>query len=186
MPRHGEQQVNQETYEQHGANNTDFEGGNARLSVDGVYRYYLTRYWDKIEDPSERVTWVMLNPSTADANKDDQTIKRCKYYSRSWGYKGLAVVNIFALRATFPKELVSHPDPVGLHNDEHLRHWLECCGLVMAAWGASWPTERRMRVVDVMEMLEKWDPHVLGLTASGQPRHPSRLGNDLRPLEWKP
>jgi hypothetical protein len=174
------------TYEQHGDNNTDFEGGNARLSVDGRYRYYLTRYWDRVEDPSERVTWVMLNPSTADANIDDQTIKRCKHYSRFWGYKGLAVVNIFALRATQPTQLVGDSDPIGPCNDEHIRYWLELSGLVMAAWGASWPKQHARRVADVVQMLAPYDPHCLGVTKTGQPWHPSRLGNELRPQEWRP
>lgn len=174
-----------ETYEQHGDNNTDTEGGNARLSIDGRYRYYLTRYWDRITDPVERVTWVMLNPSTADANVNDQTIKRCMFYSRTWGYKGIAVVNIFALRATEPKVLITDLDPVGPLNDEHVFHWVEMSGLVMAAWGASWPLAHRQRVIDVATKLVPHDPHCLGVTASGQPRHPSRLGNELRPVEWK-
>lgn len=62
----------------------------AVLSDDGQYRYQLERTWGF----GDAVTFVMLNPSTADARKDDPTIRRCLSYARSWGYDGIRVVNL--------------------------------------------------------------------------------------------
>ena len=70
----------------------------AILSDDGRYRYLLERQWD--ERP--RMAWCMLNPSTADANIDDQTIKRCIGFAKREGFGGIIVVNLMAFRATSP------------------------------------------------------------------------------------
>src|SRR3954471_10304152 len=106
----------------------------AHLSSDGVYRYTLSRLWDT--DPvSPEMVWVMLNPSTADAAVDDPTIRRCIGFARLWGYAGIRVVNLFALRAADPKALLAHQDPVGPDND----HWLRAVTgerFTMAAWGS--------------------------------------------------
>ena len=61
------------------------------------YRYELRRIW---QPKKGLVCWVMLNPSIADANIDDPTIRRCIGYTAKWGYGGRVVVNLFALRAT--------------------------------------------------------------------------------------
>src|SRR5258708_25884820 len=86
----------------------------AVLSDDLVYRYELTRRWDS----RPMVTWVMLNPSIADAEVDDLTVTKCCGFTQRWGWGGIRVVNLFALRATNPKELHDHPDPVGPKNME--------------------------------------------------------------------
>src|SRR5262245_13227298 len=109
-----------------------FQQSSAELSPCGRYRYALTRTWG---DPKKVVCWVMLNPSTADADQDDPTIRRCLGFSRAWGAGGLVVVNLFALRATDPDQLRIAADPVGPDNDSHLS--TAAFGrLVVAAWGA--------------------------------------------------
>src|SRR4029079_19593153 len=104
----------------------------AVMSPCGRYRYRLTRVWD---ESRPAVCWVMLNPSTADAVKDDPTIRRGSSFSWSWGAGGLVVVNLFAFRATNPADLLDAPDPVGPENDAHVRDAAKGAGLVMAAWG---------------------------------------------------
>src|SRR5207253_9302632 len=84
----------------------------AYFSEDGLYRYSLTR---EILNPGigcldedERggtVTFVGLNPSTADATQDDPTIRRCIRFAREWGFDRLKMVNLYAYRATDPREL---------------------------------------------------------------------------------
>lgn len=68
----------------------------AVISPDGVYRYRLDRELPtQLETRSRTVCFVMLNPSTADADQDDPTIRRCLGFAETWGYDKLVVVNLF-------------------------------------------------------------------------------------------
>lgn len=152
----------------------------AVISKCGQYRYRLDRDW--IGDG--RAVWVMLNPSTADATLDDPTIRRCVGFTKSWGLGSLTVVNVFALRATDPKALRSHPDPVGPTNDAHIRAAIDRADIVIAAWGGSWPKPFANRVHRVGRMLAG-RAHHLGLTSAGQPMHPLYRPSDSPVLPWK-
>jgi hypothetical protein len=112
---------------------TDVER-DAQFSSRGTYRYALWRVWDRRRP---RIAWVMLNPSTADGTTDDPTICRCMSFSDAWGAGGLTVVNLFAARATDPKQLAAFGDPVGPLNDLFLRNTLVAEQVeVVCAWGA--------------------------------------------------
>jgi len=138
----------------------------ARISEDGLYRYALGRRWGD----GEPVRFVMLNPSTADASVDDPTIRRCMSFARTWGYDAVTVLNLYALRATQPRELWKAADPVGPDNDAYLRIAAEGgVGLTVAAWGAN----ARMDRVEVFRRLfQQTTVHCLGTTKDGSPRHP--------------
>ena len=139
----------------------------ARFDTTGTYRYSLERHWG---GAGPVLAWVMLNPSTADAAVDDSTVRRCIAFSRAWGYAGLVVVNLFALRATDPVELGLHPDPVGPDNDAAIVAARGDASVVhvVAAWGAHAQAERRARAV--LAMLPP--VRCLGVCADGAPRHP--------------
>jgi hypothetical protein len=143
--------------------------GHAVLSEDRAYRYQLKRTWGT---SGTHVTWIMLNPSTADALADDPTIRRCTSFTKAWGFDGLIVVNLFALRATDPRELARHPDPVGPENDEFIRDSICPWSEVVVAWGANREADRR--VTDVMEIITEraGGAGCLGVTSAGYPRHP--------------
>src|SRR5712664_2208515 len=85
----------------------------AGFSCCGLYRYWLRRHWDAELPP---VCFVMLNPSTADAERDDPTIRRCCGFSRRWGYGGIVVVNLYAFRTSDPCCLRNAVHPVGPEN----------------------------------------------------------------------
>ena len=68
------------------------------------YRYTLWRRWDGLF-ASGYAMFIGLNPSTADETNDDPTIRRCIGYARDWGYGGLCMTNLFAFRATLPKNM---------------------------------------------------------------------------------
>jgi hypothetical protein len=90
----------------------------AVISQDGKYRYKLARYWNSKEPP---VIFIMLNPSTADAVENDPTIRRCISFAKRWGFGGLEVYNLFALRSYDPAVIEIAGDPVGPDNDNWLR-----------------------------------------------------------------
>lgn len=135
------------------------------------FRYALGRRWSM---GVEQIVWIMLNPSKADETNDDATIRRCVSFSRGWGYGGLIVVNLYALCASKPAELLRVADPVGPDNDCHVAE--VCAGLssmrrrtVIAAWGSHPLAEARAEHV---LSIARGDIVCLGLTATGHPRHP--------------
>jgi hypothetical protein len=151
----------------------------AAFSTDKAYRYVLTRTWDAALPV---MTWVMLNPSTADAAADDPTIKRCKAFARREGCGGIAVVNLFGLRATDPRALPEHADPVGPANDWFLRLHAQGASRAVAAWGAHGML--RGRAAEVARMLEAVPGirlECLGVTKDGHPKHPLARGRERVP-----
>jgi hypothetical protein len=145
------------------------------------YRYYLSRAWDY---SLPVVNFIMLNPSTADADVDDNTIRRCVSFAKGFGFGMLTVTNLYAYRATDPHDLKQAGYQVGADNDEWIRtaafNAAANRGLVVCAWGANAIVDR---VREVRELLY-WQPvevYHLGLTTgSGQPRHPLYLKTDTR------
>ena len=110
----------------------------AVISACGKYRYTLTRVlqYDEPITPTGQITFVMLNPSTADATEDDPTIRRCIGFARGFKAEALNVVNLYALRATDPKELWKVTDPVGgSSNDYWIKRILETSSVIICAWG---------------------------------------------------
>ena len=134
-----------------------------------AYRYLLTRTWDLAKPP---VTWVMLNPSTADAHTDDPTCTRVIRFARREGYGGITVVNLFAYRATDPAVLRVVPDPAGPLNDAFIRGACPPGRTVIAAWGAGEALAARGAAVAGMLAAAGVPLHALGVTGQGQPRHP--------------
>ncbi len=145
----------------------------AVISPCGVYRYELTRQWGD----GPLLAWVMLNPSTADHTEDDPTITRCRTRARSSRYGGIWVVNLFALRATDPAELIDHPDPVGPDNERAINRVIESECDVVLAWGNGGQTGYD-RVTEKLASRER--VFVLGsLTKCVQPRHPLYVGYEI-------
>lgn len=140
--------------------------GGAILSEDGLYRYRLWRRWGT----GPHALWVMLNPSTADANQDDPTIRKCMGFAKLWGFEGIEVVNLFAWRSTSPDAIRMVADPVGPENDVHIREAAAKAPQVVAGWGRAIPRQWLPRVRDVLALLG--EVHCLGLTDDQQPRHP--------------
>ena len=145
------------------------------------YRYTLWREWDekwKITDG--QVLFIMLNPSTADAQVLDPTVRRCLGYAMDWGFKRMMVANLFALRSTDPAALRQEQDPVGPDNDLAISVGAATSTLVVAAWGTHGTLKGRDQTV--IEIIRKWkDLYCLTLTKEGIPGHPLYLKKDLKP-----
>lgn len=147
----------------------------AYISSDGKYRYVLRREWGF--DVKNHVAFVMLNPSTADARIDDPTIRRCIGFAQSWGYDGLSVVNLFAYRATNPKNLMRAADPIGPDNDEWIRDITLRSKITVAAWGT------KGNFLGRDQSCGKFLPflYCLELTKDGFPKHPLYVKSMRRP-----
>lgn len=126
------------------------------------------------------MAFIGLNPSTADETEDDPTVRRCINFAMDWGYDGMVMLNAFAFRATDPKVMKTHPEPVGPDNDAALKHWSDRVPRVVACWGTHGAHQGREAVV------RRLIPHlsVLGLTKDGHPKHPLYLPKGLRPVLW--
>lgn len=136
------------------------------------YRYTLFR---DLGMQGPQLTVVMLNPSTADAAKDDPTIRRVIGFAKSIGAGSLQVLNLFAIRATDPRAMLAAEDPVGPQNDDHLAIELKMAKdegrFVLAAWGAH--GGHRGRDFHVLhKLVDGVEWRCLGRTHQGHPRHP--------------
>jgi hypothetical protein len=149
-------------------------GSGASFSDDRRYRYLL---WRSGRRP---VTWVLLNPSTADETTDDPTIRRCRGYARDWGYDGVIIANAFAWRSTNPKALYTLTDPVGPENDEYiLRAASLAAGPIVCGWGNHGVLLSRGAKIVRMLRDAGHSPKAFGFTKHRQPWHPLYLKADL-------
>jgi hypothetical protein len=141
------------------------------------YRYALWRIWDR-ELPA--VMFVGLNPSTADARRDDPTLVRCMGFARDWGYGGVYTANLFAYRATEPRDMKQAESPIGPDNDRVILELAGKADKVIATWGndGAWMN----RAAEVRALLPEL--HYLKMNRSGQPAHPLYLPGSLTPRRW--
>lgn len=133
------------------------------------YRYLLRRAWD---DDKPRALFIMLNPSTADANVDDPTIRSCIRLCTEMGHGSFEVVNLFAWRATKPTELSSGQDVIGPDNDAAICAALGRCDVPICAWGAHKLAYSRGRAVWQAIRAERPAVFCFGRTKDGAPKHP--------------
>lgn len=144
----------------------------AMLSECGTWRYRLDRAWNRGQN---NCVWVCLNPSTADAEVDDPTVRKITGFSARFGYGSFTLLNVLALRATHPKDLLKHFNPRGPDNEP----W-RIAKLVkelspdpaIIAWGN---IHRRFHrdALDIVRALGI--ARCLGYTKDGEPRHPLML-----------
>ena len=143
------------------------------------YRYVLWRTWD---NDKPKVMFIGLNPSTADAKRNDPTIRRCINFAKRWGFGGMYVCNLFAFKATHPNVLLANQNPVGNRNDYYLKKYLKQVPRVVVAWGNH--GTHLNRHLEVMKFLEH--PYCLKINKSGQPTHPlyQKAESDLIPFNY--
>lgn len=153
----------------------------AELSMNRLYRFSLSRAWEGGEGT---VCFVMLNPSTADELTDDATIRKCIAYAKRWGYERMNVVNLYAFRATDPRQLFRTRRPIiGVDNDHEIYLISGCSDLVVCGWGTKVKKEREEEVLAVIRKAGKV-PHCLRVTKDGHPSHPLYLPGNLTPIPY--
>lgn len=152
----------------------------AHISKCGKYRYGLFRKWN---DELPMVMFMMLNPSTADATKDDPTIRRCIAFAKSWGFGSLFVGNLFAYRATNPKELLTAIDPIGQFNAQWNELAAKDADMIVCAWGNS-PIINALQKrygKNYTPLSGMGELHYIELSKDGTPKHPLYLRGELKP-----
>ncbi|UWQ19454.1 DUF1643 domain-containing protein [Jannaschia sp. M317] len=154
----------------------------ATYSADETYRYELTRTW---EPEGRRVAFVMLNPSTATELANDPTVERCERRARVLGFGAFRVTNIFAYRATDPRDMRAHAEPVGgAANDDAIRQAAIWADLVVCAWGTHGAhLDRGPQVERLLRATGRPLCH-LGLSKAGHPKHPLYIGYAVQPVPW--
>lgn len=157
----------------------------ADLSGCGTFRWALGRSWSD----GPRIAWLMLNPSRADADRDDPTLLRVTSFSRRWGYGSLVVINQHAYRSPNPEVLAAWlargagVARAAVLNAARVAREVEGCRAVVAAWGAGGDCAAGAALLEGRPAL------CLGTTASGAPKHPlargrARVPDDFVPIPW--
>ena len=154
--------------------------GDAVFSPCRTWRYSLTRAWDA---NLPRLCFIMLNPSTADADVDDATTRRVLRWAEDWGYGSYEAVNLFALLSVSPQKLKQVPDPVGPVNDRAILRAVTAANLVVAAWGTHGTLFDRDR--EVLRLLGVRPLYCLHVTQKGHPGHPLYLTKSVKPMLYK-
>lgn len=159
--------------------------GNAAFGNDDRYRYALSRCWDP-DLPAMMV--IGLNPSTADADNNDPTIRRCIGFAERWGYGALWMGNLFAFRSTDPKGLPNDSRIAAGPGNVHALIWMaRHATRVFAAWGTNahryprWADHVLMRL-RVATTKRVW---CFAKTKGGHPSHPLYLPADIRPETFR-
>jgi hypothetical protein len=158
----------------------------AIFSKDRMYRYVLS--WKTGIPGTKKIVWIMLNPSTANAFKLDPTLTRCLYRSRHHKANEMIILNLFAMRSPYPKDLYKVDDPIGPSNDAFIKRITSLNDvLIVCAWGSHvLAKERSLDVLRGIESMSTRAMYCVGLTKDNQPKHPLHVSysEDLRPFEF--
>ena len=169
----------------------------ATISACKKYRWSLTRRWN---DKRPMVTWIMMNPSTADANNDDRTIERIIKFSSKWGYGGLMVANVYPYRSPNPKECLEwarywetndwDARDALMQNENVITKLVKISSKVIVAWGANPDDIYLDNILAAISDGGINELYCLGTTKNGHPKHPLARGkhyipDDFEPIHWR-
>lgn len=159
----------------------------AIISECGAYRFRLDRKWSG--DPPMLV--CMLNPSTADAERDDPTITKLIGFANRFGFGHLIVVNLYPFRATKPADLKAAHYPNPSQNAHTIREavrqvlvepgYIPQRGEVFCAWGAN--ARGRPEAAHFLAGVREagGTPYAFRLLSDGTPEHPLYIPYDITP-----
>ncbi|XAK55451.1 DUF1643 domain-containing protein [Bacillus inaquosorum] len=148
-----------------------------------LYRYMLDCEWD---EELNKVTFIMLNPSIADTSECDKTLNRCVNFSKSWGYGGMIIVNLFAYISPHPQDLKKADNPIGENNNEYILEAVKMADKIILAWGNTLNGKVfNRRKKEVLELLKGHSHYCIKKTKDNKfPRHPLYLSSELKPIPY--
>ncbi len=149
------------------------------------YRYVLGK---RCRNP---LVCIGINPSTADPTRLDPTLQSVERIAKNNGFDGFMMINVYAQRATVPKDLDKVCNPLlRAENLAAFRHVLSLCDGRPTIW-AGWGTliEKRPYLFDCLRDMiavgEEYDARWVSFGAhskAGHPHHPLYLRADS-PME---
>ena len=158
----------------------------AHFSPNRRYRYSLRR---RVGFGNRVVAFCMLNPSTADEERNDPTVRRCIDYANRWGFGWLIVVNLAPFRSSQPEDMIAagpEPDDIWESNIAAIMAAAQESDLLVLAYGNHGVREDRAgRVLEVLAA-GKVEAHCLGVTLQGQPIHPLYQRSSALPVPYDP
>lgn len=153
-----------------------FEKNGATFSANRRHRYALWRIWD---ENKPLIMFIGLNPSTADEDDNDKTIRRVIGFAKDWGYGGMYMMNLFTYITPYPKELTNLYDP---YMDDYilLLKISEKCKSILFCWGTFKQAKKR---ADIVSRLFK-NALCLGKNKDGSPKHPLYMLKNTKPIKF--
>ena len=157
----------------------------AWLSKCEKHRFTLKREW---RNEGLLYGYFGINPSTADANLDDATVRKWIGFTERNGGRGFIVGNVFSLRSPNVKDLALSADPTTPENDHHLEQIIRKVDVLVPCWGNLSKVPKRLHEHFgnlMFKLLESGKPvKCFGLTKSGDPKHPLMLGYSTELVEY--
>jgi len=173
----------------------------AMFSDDLRHRFYLDIIWDQSIPP---LVCIGLNPSTADHNKDDPTLRKVQGFARRWGKGGVRMLNVYTYRSTDPRGLKQVEDPVvevigwDLAREVNA-HYIEAplrqtCKayngqqiVVLCAWGTK-GGQKAEYISECFHSMKRSGCNLLTMclrtTKDGHPEHPLYVPYETEPKVW--
>ena len=152
----------------------------ATFSRCGEHRYILSRIWD---DKLPTVMFIGLNPSKADGEVDDPTIKSVRRIAKQLGYGGIYMANCFPYITAYPSKLLVD-DLSSQINNEFLAEYGSIAATVIFAWGNFEVVKKMTRDKELIAMFP--DALALHINKDGSPKHPLYCKSDIKPVKFKP
>ncbi len=138
----------------------------AEFSPDGKYRYKLWRIWD---ESLPLAMCIGLNPSTANASKNDQTISYLIKMLAKLGYGGFYMMNCWAFITSKPQNLKTN-EMSDEWNNNTITVTAHKCKDVVFAWGGFKIIKEKGRDKELQSMFP--NAKCFGKNKDGTPFHP--------------
>ncbi|MFN8296760.1 MAG: DUF1643 domain-containing protein [Chitinophagales bacterium] len=151
----------------------------ASFSHDRTHRYSLWRIWD---ENKPLVMFIGLNPSTANENENDPTIKSCMRIAKANGFGGMYMMNCWTYISRDPKLLKTNP-MADEWNNNLITVTASKCKDVVFAWGNFSIVSEKGRDRELYEMF----PNAKALTVNknGSPKHPLYCKSETKLISYR-
>ena len=154
----------------------------AKFSEDRKYRYALWRVWD---ESKPLVMFIGLNPSTANEDENDATIRSVERLSKHNGYGGFYMMNCFPFVSTNPKDLIAQRFTLEERvNNDWLLYVKQLCSDTVFAWGNFDVVKDFKKDIELSTMFP--DAKALHLNKNGSPKHPLYCKTDSPLISFNP